>query len=98
MNILGGVMAACCLALIIAVLAWPRTSAEPASSPISDAAVFIVGSGALYTETKADAQIYLDLLDRTGSVAQALDGAGGLPDAVAADSIKQLFELQAGQP
>ena len=98
MNILGGVMVACSLALVIALLAWPRDSAEPAPSPISDAFVFIAGSGAMYSQTKADAQVYLDMLNSAGPMAQAMDGVGGLPDPVAADGIKQLFDLQAAQP
>jgi hypothetical protein len=98
MNILGGIMAACSLALVIALLVWPRNSAEPAPTPISDAFVFIAGSGAMYKETKADAQVYLDMLNSAGPVAQTMDGVGGLPDPVAAEGIKQLFDLQAVQP
>lgn len=98
MNILGGILAACSLALVIALLAWPRNSAEPAPSPISDAFVFIAGSGAMYRETKADAQVYLDMLNSAGPMAQAMDSVGGLPDPVAAEGIKQLFDLQAVQP
>jgi hypothetical protein len=52
----------------------------------------------MYKETKADAQVYLDMLNSAGPMAQAMDGVGGLPDPVAAESIKQLFELQAVQP
>jgi len=98
MNILGGLMVACSLALVIALLAWPRDSAETAPSPISDSFVFIAGSGTMYKQTKADAQIYLDMLNSASPMAQAMDGVGGLPDPVAADGIKQLFDLQAAQP
>ena len=98
MNILGGVMAACSLALVIALLAWPRDSAGPAPSPISDAFVFIAGSGAMYQQAKADAQVYLDMLNSAGPMAQALEGAGGLPDPGAAEGIQQLFDLPAVQP
>lgn len=98
MKILGWVMAACSLALVIALLAWPRDSAEPAPSPLSDAFVFIAGSGAMYKDTKADAQIYLDLLNSAGPLAQALDGVGGLPDPVAAEGIRQVFDLRTVPP
>jgi len=98
MKTFGWVMAACSLALVIALLAWPRNSAEPAPSAISDAFVFIAGSGAMYKETKADAQVYLDMLNSAGPMAQAMDGVGGLPDPVAAEGIRQLFDLQAVQP
>ena len=98
MKIPGWVMAACSLALVIALLAWPRDSAEPAPSPLSDAFVFIAGSGAMYKETKADAQIYLDLLNSAGPLAQALDGVGGLPDPVAAEGIRQVFDLRTVPP
>lgn len=98
MKIPGWVMAACSLALVIALLAWPRDSAEPAPSPLSDAFVFIAGSGAMYKDTKADAQIYLDLLNSAGPLAQALDGVGGLPDPVAAEGIRQVFDLRTVPP
>lgn len=98
MKILGWGMVACSLALVIALLAWPRDSAEQAPSPLSDAFVFIAGSGAMYKETKADAQIYLDMLDSAGPMAQTMDGVGGLPDPVAAEGIRQLFDLQKVQP
>jgi hypothetical protein len=98
MKILGWVMAAFSLILVIGLLVWPRDSTKQAPSPISDAFVFIAGSGAMYKETKADAQVYLDMLNSAGPMAQAMDGVGGLPDPVAAESIKQLFELQAVQP
>ena len=98
MKILGWVMAACSLALVIALLAWPRDSAEPAPSPLSDAFVFIAGSGAMYKETKADAQIYLDMLNSAGPMAQAMDGVGGLPDPVAAEGIRQVFDLRTVPP
>jgi hypothetical protein len=52
----------------------------------------------MYKETKADAQTYLDMLNRAGPMAQAMDGVGGLPDTTAEKSIKQLFDLQAVQP
>jgi hypothetical protein len=52
----------------------------------------------MFKETKADAQIYLDMLNSTGPMAQAMDGVGGLPDKTAEESIKQLFNLQAVQP
>jgi len=98
MKVLEWVMVACSLALVIAMLVWPRNSAEPAPSPLSDAFVFIAGSGAMYKETKADAQVYLDMLNSAGPMAQAMDGVGGLPDPVAAEGIKQLFDLQRVQP
>jgi hypothetical protein len=98
MKILGWVMAACSLALVIALLAWPRDRAEHAPSPLSDAFVFIAGSGAMYKETKADAQIYLDLLNSAGPLAQALDGVGGLPDPIAAEGIRQVFDLRTVPP
>ena len=98
MKILGWVMAACSLALVIALLAWPRDSAEPAPSPLSDAFVFIAGSGAMYKGTKADAQIYLDMLDSAGPMAQTMDGVGGLPDPVAAEGIRQVFDLRTVPP
>ena len=98
MKILGWVMAAFSLILVIGLLVWPRDSTEQAPSRISDAFVFIAGSGAMYKETKADAQTYLDMLNSAGPMAQAMDGVGGLPDSVAEESIKQLFDLQAVQP
>jgi hypothetical protein len=87
-------MASCSLALVTTLLAWPGNSADPAPSLISNAFVFIAGSGALYKQTKADAQVYLDMLNSAG----AMDGVGGLPNPVAAEGIKQLFDLQAVQP
>jgi hypothetical protein len=98
MKVLGWVMVACSLALVTALLAWPRDSAEQAPSPLSDAFVFIAGSGAMYKETMADAQIYLDMLNSAGPTAQAMDGVGGLPDPAAAEGIRQLFDLQKVQP
>ena len=98
MKILGWVMAAFSLILVIGLLLWPRDSTEQAPSRISDAFVFIAGSGAMYKETKADAQIYLDMLNSAGPMAQAMDGVGGLPATTAEKSIKQLFDLQAVQP
>jgi hypothetical protein len=98
MKILGWVMVGCSLALVIALLAWPRDSAEQAPSPLSDAFVFIAGSGAMYKETKADAQVYLDMLNSASPMAQAMDGVGGLPDPAAAEGIRQVFDLQRVQP
>ncbi len=98
MKTFGWVMASCSLALVITLLAWPRNSADPAPSLISNAFVFIAGSGVLYKQTKADAQVYLDMLNPAGPMAQAMDGVGGLPNPVAAEGIRQLFDLQAVQP
>jgi hypothetical protein len=38
------------------------------------------------------------MLNSAGAMAQAMDGVGGLPDPVAAEGIRQLFDLQAVQP
>ena len=98
MKILGWVMTAFSLILVIGLLVWPRDSTEQGPSPISDAFVFIAGSGAMYKETKADAQTYLDMLNSAGPMAQAMDGVGGLPATTAEEGIKQLFNLQSVQP
>jgi hypothetical protein len=87
-------------ALAIAILAGQYLVApdqvQPQSSPVSDAMVFIAGSGTMYQRAQADAKTYLDMLNR--AMAQAMDGVGGLPDPAAADSVRQLFNLPADQP
>jgi hypothetical protein len=89
-------------ALAMAILAGQYLVApdpvQPQASPVSDAMVFIAGSGAMYQRAQADAKTYVDMLNTAGPMAQAMEGAGGMPDPVAAESVKQLFNLQAGQP
>ena len=89
-------------ALTIAILAGQYLVApdqvQPQSSPVSDAMMFIAGSGTMYQRAQADAKTYLDMLNSAGAMAQAMDGVGGLPDPAAADSVRQLFNLPAGQP
>ncbi len=90
-------------ALTIAILAGQYLVApdqvQPQSSPVSDAMLFIAGSGTMYQRAQADAKTYLDMLNSAGAMAQqAMDSVGGLPDPAAADSVRQLFNLSADQP
>ena len=98
LEVAGCATAALAIAILAGQYLMAPDRAQPQSSPVSDAMVFIAGSGTMYQRAQADAKTYVDMLNTAGPMAQAMDGAGGMPDPVAAESVKQLFNLQAGQP
>jgi len=98
LDVTGLAMAALTMALLAGFVVFAPDRGNQPGSSVADAVVFIAGSGTLYNRAEADAKTYLDMLNSAGPMAQAMDGVGGLPDPVAADSVRQLFNLQAGQP
>ncbi len=98
LEVAGCAMAALCMALLAGfVFLAPERGDQPGSS-VANALVFIAGSGTLYKQAETDAKAYLNMLNSAGPMAQAMDGVGGLPAPVAADGVRQLFNLQTGQP
>ncbi len=98
LEVAGCALAVLSMALVAGFVFFAPERGKQPGSAMSDAVVFIAGSGSLYKRAEADAKAYVNMMNSAGPMAQAMDGVGGLPNPVAADSVKQLFNLQSGQP
>lgn len=98
LEVAGCAMAALFMALLAGLVFYAPERGDQPGSSVANAMVFIAGSGSLYKQAETDAKNYLNMLNSAGTMAQAMDGVGGLPSPVAADSVRQLFNLQTVQP